>query len=436
MHTPCRLLLVVALMLALWVPACGQHTTTVLRGRVTADGHAVPYATLQLLGTSIGVSCNDEGHYELKVPAGHEADTVAVRSVGYAQAKFSVAMLAKHGNIKLKTSEVVLSEVQVRGYRTARFLLQEAIDRIGENYCPQTAWSTFFYRDWRAVDNQLYVFDEAVMAVERAGYGKYAQKKSYKFDNTKREMKSNYKTMLRHRLLIYDEALLAHTLENPEGVEAMMMYDDNEDFFDPVATPQASYSLAKRVLGMHFFDPIQEFTDDGVGYYRVSSEGPCRTPGAKVRYEYTIRKSDMAIVRITSSERRVRTLATLEEWINSRYDRLVVEIDSSAWLYDQRDGHYTLTRYYNFKSIRLEATWGRHTGDQQRWLQSIDWTLTDYSPTPPAEAGDVIQVRPQTLAGAFGASDISGDFWGQYNSILLDALPARLLSEKLKASVK
>ena len=431
-----RHILTATLILAVHLPVYGQHSSVVLHGRVTSSGHGVPYATLQLQGTSIGVSCNDEGHYELKVPEGHESDTVVVRSMGYYQAKYTVALLAKHGNIKLKVCNVELSEVQVRGYRSGRYLLQEAIDRIGENYRQQTAWSTFFYRDWRAVDNQLYVFDEAVMSVERAGYNRYADKKIYRFDHEKREMNSNYKTMLRHRLLIYDIELLTDILENPDGVDEMMMYADNQDFFDPVSTPQASYMLAKRILGMHFFDPIQEFTDDGVGYYQVSSEGPCRTPGAKVRYVFSIRKSDMAIVSITSSERHVRNLTMLESWINSCYNKLEVEIDTSAWLYDQRDGKYTLTRYYNFKSVRLDATMGRHAGKQQRWLQSIDWVLTDYTLTPPDVTGESVQARTQLLSNAFGGSDYSTDFWGQYNSILLDALPARLLYEKLNTSKK
>ena len=65
----------IVLILLMLLPALlwAQEGPLVLKGRVTAGGHGVPYATVQLLGTSIGVSCNDDGEYTLKLPAGHEA---------------------------------------------------------------------------------------------------------------------------------------------------------------------------------------------------------------------------------------------------------------------------------------------------------------------------------------------------------------------------
>ena len=65
-------------MLLLPSVACTQEVVAV-RGRVSANGRAVPYATLQLQGTSIGVACNDIGEYELKLPVGYADDTVVVR---------------------------------------------------------------------------------------------------------------------------------------------------------------------------------------------------------------------------------------------------------------------------------------------------------------------------------------------------------------------
>ena len=421
---------VLALLLVLAWPVAGQEGV-LLRGRITSGGQGVPYATLQVVGSSVGVSCNDKGYYELKLPRSSEADTVLVRSVGYDQVRLPVSLLVKHSNIRLKSHEVELQEVQVRSYRSARYLLQEAVESIGDNFAQQTGWSTFFFRDWRALDDELYVFDEAVMSVQRAPYNQFSSKKNYRFNLDKREMATNFKAILRHRLVVYDRALLERKLENEEGVDEKLAYDDNEIFFDPVSTPQATYMLSKRVLGMHTFEAVQEYVSDGVGYYVVRSVGPCSTAGTKVRYEYVIRKRDLAIVKITSCARRTVNIAQLEPWINAGFDRMVLEIDSSAWIYDQRDMGFTLTRYYNFKSLRLEATWGRASGKQQRWVQCTDWTLTDHSLTPPAEVGDSVLVRQQTIASAFGESDYRSDFWQQYNSILLDALPAQLLMNKL-----
>ena len=52
-----------------------------LHGRVTAKGKGVPYTTLQLQGTSIGVACNDNGDYEMKLPVNCKSDTIIIRSI-------------------------------------------------------------------------------------------------------------------------------------------------------------------------------------------------------------------------------------------------------------------------------------------------------------------------------------------------------------------
>ena len=429
-----RLLLkisVLALFLAMGTAAAGQKAVTVLSGRVTCGGRAVPYATLQLKGTSIGVACNDDGEYRLKVPAGHEDDTVVVRSVGYVAVKRTVAQLLEKGDVKLREQSVSLREVKVESYRTPQQLLEAAKERFNENYCQQTAWSTFFYRDWRAVDGELYLFDEAVMCIRRAGYGCTADKESYRFASNRRELKSNYKSVLRHRLVVHDRVLLDDKVGDPQGEDELLQYADNEEFYDPVATPKASFALSHATLAMHRFEPIQEFLDDDEVYYLLRSVGPGRMAKIKVRYTYTVRKSDLAIVAITAAVDSANVEAGTDSWINIKYDRMALTTDSSSWRYDVRDGRYTLTHYYNER--RLVLGYGdrfRFVGDQE-WHQCVDWTLTDFTTIEPTEPGDTIYVRQQTLAEAFGASDYDGDYWGRYNSVPVDMLPLRLLREKL-----
>lgn len=402
-----------------------------LHGRVTAEGKGVPYATIQLQGTSVGVSCNDNGDYDLKLPPGHESDTLVIRSVGYIGHKATVAQLQKNGHVRLKTQVVELQAVEVTSFRSSRHLLNEVVARIKDNYHQSTAWSTFFYRDWRTVDGELFLFDEAVMSVRRSPYSKYADKRGYFLDPTRREMESNLKTLLRHRLVVYDRKLLESKVIKSLGRDQMLAYADDEDFFDPVATPQASFSLAKRMLREHVFEPLQEFTADGEDYYFVRSIGPSRRPKSRVRYEYTIRKRDLALVRLVTSQMPLRCQAPNDAWVNWYYNTMVMEADSSLWTYEVRDGHYTLTRYFNTKSYHLESRGRGHDGQTQHWQQCLDWVLTDFSLNPVPVVEQPLSVYPQTLAGAFGSSDFSPDFWGHYNAVPIDTLPLRLLNEKL-----
>lgn len=403
----------------------------VMHGRVTSGGKAVPYATLQLVGTSVGVACNDDGEYMLKVPTWQENDTVVIRSVGFRQERRTVKELLDKGNVRLTEQNTQLREVEVKSYRKAINLINAAVERIDSNYQQQSAVSTFFYRDWRAVDGELYLFDEAVLAVRRMPYSSYARKMAYRFATDKREMASNFKTLLRHRLLVFDPVLLSRKIDDPEGIEEMMSYADNEEFYDPVATPQASFSLSHRTLPQHTFETVQEYSDDGVMYYQVRSIGPGRLAKSKVRYVYTIRKSDLAIVRITAAQEPLQMVAGNDAWINIEFNRLGFDSDSSVWCYDVREGRYTLTRYYNSRSFYLGVGTRLDFKVAQRWMQCTDWTLTDFV-VGEKLPGDIIGVKPMTMPVVFGSSDYSSDYWLRYNSIPIDMLPLKMLNEKLQ----
>ena len=403
-----------------------QDDPLVLRGRVTSGGKGVPYASVQLVGTSIGVSCNDDGEYTLKLPAGHEGDTILVRSVGFESALLPVSTLARNSNVRLRVQEVQLREVQVTSYRRGDQLLKAAVKKIPKNYHQQLSRNTFFYRDWRAVDSELFLFDEAVINVMRQGYAHNDSKRFYRFDPNSRELPSNYKSILRHRLLVYDRRLLEQKVSDNEGVDEMLSFYDNEQFFDILETPNATFPLAYR---LHHFEPVQEFIDNGTIYYLVRSSGIGRFRAATVHYEYVIRKSDLAIVRVSSALAPYNLDAPLESWINIRYSQLCIEADSSAWVYDTREGLLTLTHYYSSHRYRLTSRY--FNLPDQRWQQCIDWTLTDFALTDNVLPSDTLSVQRQTLLSAFGQSDYGGDYWRQYNSIPIDTLPLRLLQDKL-----
>lgn len=427
-----RRIVVIVMLLGLCRWALAQGGITLLEGKVLSSGRPVPYATLQLAGTSTGVACNDNGEYTFKVPEGNMADTVVVHSVGYEPRKLTVAELHKNGTVRLKEQMVSLREVQVTSFRKPQHLILKAVDSIGKVFHQRDALSTFFFRSWRAVDDELYLFDEAVIAVRRAGYSRYSDKIAYAFADDHREMKSNYKTLLKHRLVVYDRDLVADKCGDPDAVDNRMSYADNEEFYDPVSTPKASMALSHGALARHKFEPIQEFDVGGEVFYRLRSVGPGRIAKTTIHYEYVVRKRDMAIISITETVDSLNMPVPSEPWINIKYDRLVILADSSIWNYDVRDGHYTLTRYYNTQTLGLAIGNRLHVDVEQRWQQCVDWRLTDFSIDADTLEGQALAVKPQTLAGAFGKSDYNGDFWGHFNSIPIDIRPAWLLYDKFE----
>ena len=416
------------LLMILSVSAAGQNDYLTLKGRVVCQGRGVPYATLQLKGTSIGVSCNDAGEYELKVPAVHEADTLVIRSVGYEQKEFAVAVALKRARLEIKSNPIVLQEVSVSSYRSALRLLKDAIVCISHNYHQQAGYSTFFMRDWRAVDDEMYSFDEAVMMLKRSSYSEYADKRTFQFIRDERELPDDFKLLLKHRLLVYDKALLISKTGSRNGAAEMLEYADNENFYDPLYAPEACFALADRMIGHYTYGPVMEFFDNGERYYRfvvTSSTG-------RQRYEFTIHRGDLAIVQIKSVQNPWTERPPVKDWVNIAYNRLTHDADSSIWTYEMRNGHYTLTRYYNYKAFHLSAHHKGQKDKTQQWQSCIDWTLTDFSFDADTTLGDTITVRPQTLYGALGESSVEKSFWGHYNSVVIDTLPLRLFAEKMK----
>ncbi len=408
----------------------------VLKGRVMDGRNGVPYATLQLGNSTIGVCCNDQGDYELKVPAGHAADSVLVRSVGYEPLRLSVNDLKSRSHIKLRPQAIELHEVNVSRYRYSIDLMLDVLHSLDNNFQQQTAYSTFFYRDWRAVDNEIYLFDEAVMEVERGPYSQYAEKRSFNFKSTFREMETNYKTILRHRLLVNDRSLLKQKVGHEDGIDEMMQYADEELFYDPVAAPNASYSLSRSMLMHQTFMPLMEFDDNGEGYYLVRSIGASRL-SRETNYEYVIRKRGLALVRITSwMAEPLKKLAPEEAWVKTYFTHMSIEADSTTWIYDERDGKLTLARYYSTTTLLLTSKGRGHDGEEQRWRHSVDWTLTSFATEPTAPEGETLDSRPVALDRAFGQSDFSPAFWGHYNTIPIDSYVVHLLELKLQKHPK
>lgn len=430
-----RRIVIILLLLAAAITASAQEVL-VLKGRVV-DGHSgVPYATLQLGTGTIGVCCNDQGDYELKVPAGHEGDSVLVRSVGYEPLRLSVNDLKRRNRIKLKPQAIELREVNISRYRNSIDLMMDVLRSFENNFQQQTAYSTFFYRDWRAVDDDIYLFDEAVMEVERSPYNQYADKRSYNFKSTSREMATNYKTILRHRLLVSDRSLLKEKVGKEDGIDEMLQYADEELFYDPVAAPNASYGLSRSMLMRQRFLPLMEFDDGGEGYYLVRSVGTSRI-SRDTHYEYVVRKRGLALVRITSwIDKPIQKLAPEEAWVKTYFTHMDIDADSTTWIYDERDGKLTLTRYYSTSTLRLTSKGRGHDGEEQVWRHSVDWTLTGFSTEPTAPEGETLDSRPVALDRAFGQSDFTPAFWGRYNTIPIDSYVVQLLELKLKKHPK
>ena len=106
-------------------PTVGRFEGRIQDARTQAP---VPFASVSLLGSALGVVSNAEGQFSLAVPAGHTTDSVIVNCLGYAPSRLRLSppLLAAPQVLRLQPRPVQLQEVAVTGY-TPESLLKQAV---------------------------------------------------------------------------------------------------------------------------------------------------------------------------------------------------------------------------------------------------------------------------------------------------------------------
>jgi hypothetical protein len=143
-----------------------------LKGRVVdkRSGKPLPYATIALLETSLGSISNQQGEFSFKLPLDLPDPMMVVSYMGYRSMVLPVTYpLEEELEIGMERELVPLHEVIIR-YTDPVKLLQEAIQRIPENYLDEHSTMTAFYRESVKRDEHCMVYSEAVLDVAKVPY--------------------------------------------------------------------------------------------------------------------------------------------------------------------------------------------------------------------------------------------------------------------------
>lgn len=421
-------LTLIALLLLFGVTINAQTFIT-LQGRVfdSQTRKGIPYTAVAVQGTCVGTQANDQGEYKLKIEG--DNNNIVFSAIGYKKQTVSVEQLQKNGNVRLEPHALELHEVQVTGYVTPQEIIAEAVRRIPQNYHIDTTVGTWFQRDYRMLNGELYLFDESVIDMLRYGYAHDTTKRYYHFSDRQREMDDNYKVVRKHRLLVYDSLSVRLAAGDMEKAMAPMDYSDNNVITDIVSTPQANWSTAARLIKKHKYDPIQEYTDaDGVDYWLLRAYGRTNSKNSMAWYTLRIRKDNFAIIdadfeldSTTASFDYPNLLQATTPW-----SKAIIHRTHTNEHYELRSGRYTLTRY----SYIFDATYYCHqhygyelANPEQHRVESREWILTDLQPgdTSFLRLNPVQGHKKQNLIDAFGTSSYDEDFWEHYNTLPLDA---------------
>ena len=431
-------LILLACMLAFGA-AGAQDNMIAVKGTVTdaKSKEALPGVTVYVQNGYHYTQTNGDGAFVIKVPEKMLGGNLVFSMFGYERDTIAVKKVQKNSRVKLSEGGVAkLSEVVVSEY-TPQTLVKEAVNRIPQNFWTDTTIGTYFYRDVRQLNDELYLFDEMVFDALRVGYDKHnASTRTH--EGGHRLVESNYKAILFSRLLVNDTAYIKKITSGTGSFR--LTYSDNDVLVDPVEIPNTtSYlSTSKRSLKSWKYK-MESFSDpDGVEYYlvtmtkSVSSFGP-----TEYKVVLTVRRSDLAITKL---EYYYDSKENDYPWPMSKLSQKVGRdsiyySEKQVYHYGEIDGKMTLTSYSTHNTATFfysnDTMYGQR---EQRFVYDAQCVLTSHRRGDASFFdGKSIQspVRIAVSDRQVGELRYDEDFWNRYNFVPLEAALLEKLERKL-----
>lgn len=134
------------------------------------------YVTITVVGNNIGTVSNSEGEFSLKIPQSADASFVEVSHIGYYSHRIPIkGEDISDREVALTPYANPLSEVVITGW-DARYLVEEAVKKIGENYSPHPTMLTGFYRETIQKRRNYINISEALIDAYKTEYTENAEK--------------------------------------------------------------------------------------------------------------------------------------------------------------------------------------------------------------------------------------------------------------------
>ena len=433
--------------------AQAQENYLTLRGRVTDRDtrEGLPAVTVCVAGQAIYTQTNNDGEYVLKVPAEHREGSIVYALMGYHRDTVALATAQLKPNRALRSDGGRwLREVSVTEYspKAVRKLLMDAVARIPQNYETDSMVGTWFYRDVRLMNGELFLFDEMVFDALRVGYDKHHKLK--KLNNRKgpygavlidykRPIESNYTTIRHDRLLLCDTGYVSRVTNGM--ADNYIAYSEHEVLFDPVEVPNTQAYLADRYVKKAKNLQMHEIVDaDGKEYYVITkdldvSQKNMMTLRQSVRI--TIAKSNLAIVSYEESQYfMMHPYFPLKQVFKQAGVDSIAYETHNTYHYGQVGGRYTLTSYTRHEHTYLFCAENSPLGARRQHMEKrCTCVLTgQHKEGATFLRGNVIQEPGGVLVTNRHADHKQYDeaFWQQYNFIPLEASIRQKLEKKLK----
>lgn len=176
--------LLMTLLLCNAVPLSAQSDTASEDDYITISGvvkdksnkKRLEYVNISIPGSSIGTVTNADGEFSFKVKDSIHARKMAVSHLGYYNTEIPLAGENIEDQTIWMTPYVNMLDEVIIHARDARYLVEEAIRKIPENYNPKASMLTGFYRETAQKGRRYISISEAVIDVYKTSYKESAER--------------------------------------------------------------------------------------------------------------------------------------------------------------------------------------------------------------------------------------------------------------------
>src|SRR5690606_12821446 len=149
---------------------------------ITISGHArdrtthepLPFASVTILGKSIGTITNLNGEFDFHLPAGYRNEILVISMLGYANFEAPVwSVMSGTGQtqvFELEKSPTLLDEIVIADTLSGSDIMRIALSRIEENYPMEPFLLNGFYRDAKKVGGTYISLLEAAVQIYDEDY--------------------------------------------------------------------------------------------------------------------------------------------------------------------------------------------------------------------------------------------------------------------------
>ncbi len=224
------------------------HAQTI-KGYISDEStkESLPFATINFEGTSVGTISNQNGRFEMQVPAGFEDKQIQVSYMGYYSKSVSVVQAGGDVNIELTPSTLTLAELVIRPLSPEDYI-RRVLRNMDKVLSQKPVQSKSYYREKLQENGEYLAFTEGIWK---------AYHKSYS-DTTKNQ----------YQLMLYA------TAENPVEMQFMKTSRDKkndkksrkaekkgEEFEESTGIVNATFGGPDEILEMDMTNDLDEFLD-------------------------------------------------------------------------------------------------------------------------------------------------------------------------------